>query len=53
VDTFTIWMLCIVGMMVVYGIFAVYFSVTGAADDDQKAAQASDNQAAKGKGAAK
>jgi hypothetical protein len=33
-DTFTIWMLCIVAMMVVYGIFAIYFSVTGKADAD-------------------
>jgi hypothetical protein len=52
-DTFTIWMLCIVGMMVLYGVFAVWFLVTGVKDDGQKGAQANDRQAAaKGKDAA-
>lgn len=39
-DTFTIWMLCIVGMMLLYGIFAVWFLVTGAKDADQKSTHA-------------
>ena len=45
-DTFTIWMLCIVGMILLYGIFAVYFLLTGVKDSDQKTNQSDDNAAA-------
>ena len=48
-DTFTIWMLCIVGMMVLYGIFAVVFSLTGAKATEGVPPEA--GQKAKGKGA--
>jgi hypothetical protein len=52
-DTFIIWMLCIIGMMVLYGIFAVWFAVTGAKDADRKGARTEDKSAAaKGKDAA-
>jgi hypothetical protein len=44
-DTFTIWMLCIVGMMALYGIFAVWFLVTGKKNADKKPAQSADSSA--------
>jgi hypothetical protein len=52
-DTFTIWMLCIVGMMLLYGVFAVWFSVTGVKDTKKKGTPADDSPSAhKGKDAA-
>ena len=53
-DSFAIWMLCIVGMMLLYGIFAVWFSVTGEKDIDKKGSRPDDSPAeAKKKSAAK
>jgi hypothetical protein len=44
-DTFTIWMLFIVGMMFLYGIFAVWFLATGLKDADEKGSRADDSPA--------
>jgi len=44
-DTFTIWMLCIVGIMLLYGIFAIWFSVTGVKKTDKKGIRADDSSA--------